>query len=159
LVPSEVHLADEALNQVAFELIGFGDHKVAERILNYAIYETKSANDSLRRKMVINYATAIKLSGDKNRSQKELDALDWSATGKAFKIAVAAIKDDTTTVLELMPAAAKAGDVNMTDYQTAPVFRDLRSQGAFQDRFREIFGKELIPQSNLPPEGPASSIE
>ncbi len=124
-----------------------------------AVHETKSANDSLRRRMVVNYATALKLSGDKAASCKKLDEFDWTATSKAFKIAVAAIKDDMPTVLELMSAAAKAGDATIADYQTSPVFRDLRSQAAFQDRFRELFGKELIPQSSLPEDGPASSIE
>jgi hypothetical protein len=143
LVPTERDNADLELNQTAFDLMRSGDYKLAEGILNYGISQTGRHKDSVRRMMVVNYANAIKQGGDKARAIQELDKFDWTATSRKFQISVAAVKDDLATVLRLMPAVAKA-DIDESEFRTWPVFRDIRAEKSFQEKFRTLFGSELI---------------
>jgi hypothetical protein len=71
-------------------------------------------------------------------------------TEARFRILVAAIKDDKSTVLNLMEKAAKGGEVTIDDYRTWPAFGALREDLTFRDQIRKVFGKELIVGSSLP---------
>jgi hypothetical protein len=150
LLPRERDAADDALNEAAIELLTGDDYKLAERILDYGINHTGKSSDKMRRMMVVNYANAIKLGGDKKRARSELAKYDWSATNSAFQISVAAVRDDTSEVVQLMPHAVKSGEISEVNLRSWPVFKTVRGEKAFQDKFRELFGKDLIVSAALP---------
>ena len=143
LLPKERDEADSELNDVAFELMKNEDYQLAERLLAYGLSHTSGGEDLIRRMMAVNYANAIKMGGNKEKAIQQLDALDWSATSRKFQISGAAVKDDLKTVLELMPIVAKK-DIDEEDFRTWPVFRNARGEKEFQEKFRDIFGSELI---------------
>jgi len=154
LLPAERDNADDALNDAAFELLTGDDYKLAERILEYGLVHTKSENDLLRRMLAVNYANAIKLDGDKPRAEKELEKFDWSATNLAFQISVAAVKDNLNEVVKLMPTAVKSNELSEAALRRWPVFKIMRGQKPFQDKFKDIFGKDFISVATLAPEPP-----
>lgn len=151
LSPQERDAADSALNEAAFELLIGGDYKLAERILDYGINHTGKSSDMMRRMMVVNFANAIKLGGDRKRALAELAKYDWSATNIAFEISVAAVKDDASKVASLMPKAVKSGEINEASLRIWPAFKTVRSEKIFQDKFKEIFEKDLIVSAALTP--------
>ena len=116
---------------------------MAERILDYGINHTGKAKDKIHRYMVINYANAIKLGGDKKRALTELHKLDWSATDLLFRISVAAVEEDVPKVLSLMSKAAKTEEITPVAYREWPVFRPLRDNTEFQEKFRLIYEEDL----------------
>jgi hypothetical protein len=97
--------------------------------------------------MIINYANAVKLSGDKERGEKILDSEDWSAVTDNFKICVAAVKDDMDTVLELMHPVVTMGLMGTGDFREWPVFDSMRSDPKFISSFEEQFGEKMFPGS------------
>lgn len=151
LSPKERDAADSALNEAAFELLIGDDYKLAERILDYGINHTGTSSDMMRRMMAVNFANAIKLGGDKKRALTELAKYDWSATNIAFEISVAAVKDDAAQVAKLMSKAVKSGEINEASLRIWPAFKTVRSEKIFQDKFKEIFEKDLIVSAALTP--------
>jgi hypothetical protein len=75
-VPGEHELADKTVHGACFDLIRLGDSEVAKRILAYVTRHTKISTEIWRRKLVLLYATALKLSGDFKNASDELDRLD-----------------------------------------------------------------------------------
>lgn len=144
MVPGERDLADVELNENAFRLICDEEYSLAERILDYGIHHTGKPKDVLLRMMVVNYANAIKLGGDKDRALKELHKLDWSASNLSFQISVAAVEDNLSRVLALMPQAAKSEAIPAGAYRDWPVFRTLRGEAAFQEKFKAVYGEEFV---------------
>lgn len=149
LVPAEHEQADSALNQAAYELLVSDDYNLAERILDYGINHTGTKSDLLRRMMVVNYANAIKLGGDKKRAESELAKYDWSATNSAFQISVSAVRNNLKEVVSTLPHAVKSGEINEDDLRNWPVFKTMRGEKEFQDCFKNIFHKDLISAAAL----------
>src|SRR5262249_8643632 len=168
LVPGERDLADIELNKNAYRLIHDEEYSLAERILDYGIHHTGKPKDVRLRTMVVNYANAIKLGGDKDRALKELHKLDWSASDLSFRISVAAMEDDLSGVLALMPQGAKSDLMPADAYRDWPVFRTLRGEAAFREKFKAVYREELVRVparpgepargSQMPSSTPASGI-
>jgi hypothetical protein len=168
LVPGERDLADIELNKNAYRLIHDEEYSLAERILDYGIHHTGKPKDVRLRTMVVNYANAIKLGGDKDRALKELHKLDWSASDLSFRISVAAMEDDLSGVLALMPQGAKSDLMPADAYRDWPVFRTLRGEAAFREKFKAVYREELVMVparpgepalgSQMPSSTPASGI-
>jgi hypothetical protein len=140
----KVKKADSALNDIAFELLAGDEYSLAEKILDYGINHTGKSSDLVRRMMVVNYANAIKLGGNKERAEEELAKFDWSASNTAFQISVAAVKDDIKAVIRQLPDAVKSGEINEYMLRVWPVFKKMRGDKTFQDKFKEIFNRDLI---------------
>jgi hypothetical protein len=146
LVPAEHALADSALNEVAFKLLQDDEYALAERILEYGITNTgkSKSTERIRLIMVVNYANALKLGGMKERAEAELSKVDWSATSEDFKISVAAIRGDARNVIDRLKGAVNGGALSELSIRTWPVFKTMRGEKEFQDKFRELFGSELV---------------
>jgi hypothetical protein len=144
LLPSQREVADAELNLHANDLILDEEYSLAERILDYGINHTGRSKDRDHRMMVVNYANAIKLGGDKDRAIKELHKLDWSASNSAFRISVAAIEDNLPEILRLMPNAIRNKAISKDDFRGSPVFGPAREDLAFQAAFKKHFREELV---------------
>jgi hypothetical protein len=141
LKPSDRDAADVSLNEAAFSLIRSRQYRLAERILDYGINHTGKGSERTYRMMVVNYANAIKLGGDKERAFRELDRLDWSATGIDFQVCVAGVRDDIETLRRLMPIGHKSEALPESSYRSWPVFRSVRNNKEFQGLFKAILGR------------------
>lgn len=143
-ISAEQDAADLQLNEAAFELIQQEEYSLAERLLDYGIYHTDRGQEYVYRMMVINFANAIKLGGDKKRAISELKKVDWSATSKVFQICEAAVKDDVEAVTKLMPGAAKGEDFGPDKYREWPVFSAIRDIEKFQHTFKVVYSEDFI---------------
>lgn len=144
LVPKERGEADSKLNDTAFQILRGDDYQLAERILDYGLHHTGAGKEDVRRMMVVNYANAIKLGGDVARAESELDKYDWSATEVKYRMCVAAVRGQVEEVVKLLPAVARADEVNMTAVREWPVFKSVREDRLFQEKVRKIFGEDII---------------
>lgn len=137
--------ADASLNQTGFDLIMAREYRVAERMLDFGAYTLKRhGTEFIRRSMIVNLANAVRLMGENERAVQILDNEDWSATGPDFRICVAAVREDTTTVCRLMREGGERGPLTAEQYREWPVFRDMRRHPEFRETFKEIFGQEVL---------------
>jgi hypothetical protein len=144
LVPEELNQAMSRLNFLGYRLVQKTEYDLARRLLHFGVYHCPSGTDEVRRMMIVNYANALKLSGDVAGALKVVDAHDWTASSLKFVVSVAAVRDDIGAVIKLMEQASKTGDLGLAEFRTWPVFRPMRSNAEFRTAFKRIFGKDII---------------
>jgi hypothetical protein len=71
LRPNEIELAERELNNLAYKLLTRKEYRLARDILRFGLVEMhKHGSDSTRKMMVVNYANAEKLSGNKRQADE-----------------------------------------------------------------------------------------
>jgi len=145
LVPTEIHLAATELNEIAYRMIAKRKYKVAAEMFEFGIYTMKKhGSEAIRKRMIVNYANAIKLDGDKAKAEAILDAEDWSATTDVYRICVAAVKEDVDQVISMMQPTVNSGGMKISDIRDWAVFEKMRSDAKFVDAFEQAFGEKLL---------------
>jgi hypothetical protein len=145
LKPAEIEEADRELNKITFRLITKRMYKEAITLLRFGLFEMKKHGTELFRKMmVVNLANAEKLNGNKSEAEKILNDEDWSASTDTFVICVAAVRDDTQTVIKLMKAVVDTGHLTVANFREWPVFENIRSDSHFVETFEREFGQRIV---------------
>ena len=172
LAKEEVDEASNAINNLAYDLIVWGEYKVAESLLLFSTEAIKKnrGSDQTRRMMVVNLANTIKLQGKVEDAKKILEMEDWSASNDTFAVSVAAVSGNIDRVVQLMKkignhASEYGGTIechpNAEDYRTWPVFKDLCTNENFVTAFETIFNQPLILEksTNINPNSPVMEHE
>lgn len=142
--PDEIDVAEETANRIAYDLIVLRRYSLAAKILAFALKKPKFASDQVRRMMVVNRANAVKLAGDQAAACTLLDAEDWSASDRMFKINVAAVKDDVDECVSQMKLlGANDPMLDQAAYRSWPAFETVRKAPQFAEAFMEVFGEPL----------------
>jgi len=144
--PGDLRDADIELNQTAFDLIRRRAFRLAIALLEFGVQQKRHAEDMTRRMMVVNLANALKLSGNKEKAVKVLDAEDWSAVGDNFRLCVSAVKEDLDETVELMKRIGDGDAVGSSGYHDWPVFWGVREETEFKVVYEEIFGHPFEPE-------------
>jgi hypothetical protein len=145
LVETDINTADRELNVFGYRLITRRRYKAAATMLRFGLYEMKKhGSDAVRKMMVVNYANAVKLGGDKVQAEQILDAEDWSASTDDYRICVAAVKGETTTVIRMMKSVVASGIMQIQYFRDWPVFETIRSDPEFAIAFEEQFDEKLM---------------
>ena len=151
-VPNEINLAAAELNAFSYRLISNRKYKEAAEMLEFGIKTIKKhGHDAIKKQMIVNYANAIKLGGDKKQAETILDAEDWTAATDKFKICVAAVKDDVDTVISMMKRTADAGGMDASSFRDWPVFEKIRSDPRFVESFECIFDEKILLDKEAKP--------
>jgi len=151
LAPSEIGVAADELNELAYRLIVKRKYIEAITFLRFGLVEMKKhGEEATRKRMVVNLANAEKLGGNKEEAEKVLSSEDWSAAADNFTICAAAIRDDVQTVVHLMKAVVSAGHLSASDFQAWPVFEKVRSEPAFIEAFEREFGEKIVADLETP---------
>jgi hypothetical protein len=147
IVPEDIETADKELNYFAYELIVKRMYALAATMLKFGLFEMKKhGTEAIRRQMVVNYANAEKLGGNKENAIEILDQEDWTASTDLFKICVAAVKDDFDTVISMMKGLIDTKVLTLRELRTWPVFETARSNAEFIDAFEREFGEKLLQE-------------
>lgn len=101
-------------------------------------------SDATRKQLVVNYANAEKLSGNKVNAEKILGAEDWSAATDDFKICVAAVRDDVETVIATMKYVVEAKKMDIHNFREWPVFEAMKSNPKFIEAFERNFEQKFL---------------
>jgi hypothetical protein len=97
--------------------------------------------------MIVNLANVVRLQDRKDEARRILDTEDWSAVDDAFKVCIAAVNENTSEVVRLMPIIGAKGYPNAEDYGTWPVFIGIRNDQQFTATFEEVFSEPFIATS------------
>jgi hypothetical protein len=146
LLPEKIEDADAHLNNVCYELLIKGHFRLALNLLSFATETLKKHTDQeMLCVFTINKALAHYLSNNKEACIKVLDKHDWSATNDKFKLAIAVLKEDYETAIELMKSVGSTNKhLNKDAYREWPLFRQFRKTDEFKKAYLEIFGEELV---------------
>lgn len=145
LKPDEIEKADKALNNFAYRQLARRQYLLASTILKFGLIDMKKhGSEMVRKMMVVNYANALKLGGSKDEAEKIIIAEDWSAVTDDYKICVAAVRDDTKTVVEMMGKVVASEIMKKNDFRRWPVFEKMREDAVFLEAFEANFGEKLL---------------
>lgn len=146
LQPDKLEDADAHLNNVCYELLTKGHFRLALNLLSFATETLKKhTNQEMLCIFTINKALAHYLSENKDACKNVLAKHDWSATSDKFKLAIAVLKEDYVTAIELMKSIGSTNKhINKDAYREWPLFRQFRKTEEFKIAYKEIFGEELV---------------
>jgi hypothetical protein len=139
--------ADSHINELGFKLLQRGDYKIAKSVLGFAHDDRKAQSERTRKMIAINYANALRLSGEDEKSEKILSGIDWSAAGLDFHICVAAVMGKGEDVAKMMKKMGNGGQIDEEDFRQWPVFFHVREQEVFRQAYEEVF---LVPYKPTP---------
>lgn len=140
--------ADACLNSCGLSLIQKKKYNSAQKILEFGADQKKHSSDSVRRMMVVNLANALKLAGKKSSASNILNKEDWTATSTQFRICVAAVKDDRSTLCELLALGPKVTEISASNFRDWPVFETAHKFDDVAETFESTYGEPLFKINN-----------
>jgi hypothetical protein len=142
LLPNELERPDAHLNNLSYELMFYGDYKLAQTLLIFASEGIKKhGNQDTKLTMCINHALVHYLQNDFSGCNKILNKNDWSATKDKFQLAVSVLKKEYEKAVKFMKRIGSTNDeVRQISYMEWPLFDDFRKEITFQESYKEIFG-------------------
>ncbi|MBZ4414891.1 hypothetical protein [Myxococcus sp. RHSTA-1-4] len=143
-LPNQLEALDTFLIAQAYSLLQQERWKLAEVIGDFGLSQKKHSSDANRRILRINYAQAIKWSGDNTRAKDIINREDWSSCADDFQLCAAVLNDDIKKAVALMRKIGKSGAyVNQLNYSEWPIFRELRHTEEFKEAYRSIYNEAL----------------
>ncbi|MFZ3084849.1 hypothetical protein [Rhodoferax ferrireducens] len=147
LFPNEKNIAHEGANQVLFDLLTDKRWKTANEIAKFTL--TEPMKDSISeldlRIRTINAAIAAKFSGNEDGCKAALKSLDWTATYRDFKLAIAVLNDDFPAAAGMMKLIGKQGELfEELSYHDWPLFHKFRESPEFLNAYAEVYGMQRV---------------
>lgn len=141
----EIEKAIDLIGNIAYDFIVTEHFQISINLLKFVLEDNNlKIKDIDRRRLIINYANAIKLNGNKEEALKIINKEDWSACDIPFHICISAINDDDNSVIDMIETAHKADKLSASDFRDWPVFRKIRNNKAYIDKFEEIYGEKIF---------------
>jgi len=143
--PKEADDLDTHLIDIVLDLLHRERLRLAENIANFGLsFKGKPANDRTHKIKILNYAQCQKWNGKRDQMLRTLGEIDWSASIRDFRLAVAVLKDELETAAKLMREIGKEGEiVDMGGYVGWPIFRQFRGTTEFFEAFQSIYGESF----------------
>ncbi|MEY2414251.1 MAG: hypothetical protein QOD84_2857 [Acidobacteriaceae bacterium] len=136
VLPSELKDQDRSLSDLSFELIHEKNYELAKMLLNFACKPAMKWPDERSRIVcLVNRAQAYKWSGESTTSLDIVAKQDWSATGDAFQLAAAVLRDDFAEAASLMEKIGATNYPHKEHYRTWPCLRSLEKRKRSLRRF------------------------
>ena len=161
VLPEEMDSADTHFaGELMYDLVFNKRYAMAIKLGEFAIKTFKRfGSDYNRRMLVVNRSQAHKWDGDAATSERILDDEDWSATSAEFRLAVAALRDDLSSVIPLMEEIGATEQPGKVGYREWPLFASVRNSDEYQEAFQKIFGEPLsvVSVSEDAPEEPSGA--
>lgn len=156
--PEELKEADNALNDVIFQLLSSDQFPLAITLGRFAVDVLKKwGSDELRLYLKLNLAQAYKWNGAKDKCADIVEKEDWSARGNQIQLAVALLSDNYVEAVRLMKRIGTSGEVKEHHYKEWPIFREFRKRPEFLDAYQVIYGRpfapveQIVTKTNAPP--------
>lgn len=151
-----VEKSNDLLVELLYDLLVQEKWELARRIGKFAVLlqsvkprkgQNRPKSDKVRRTLLLNYAQAMKWSGDEEGARRLIDSEDWSASIREFRLGVAVLTEDFEEADKLMRAIGKNGEmVDRRWYLEWPIFREFRKTEKFRSAFADIFN-EVYPNA------------
>jgi hypothetical protein len=144
LISDERKLADSNLERIGYELLVEERYDLAKAVLDFATDVLKQySSEAVRLQFLVNRILAYKWSGENKRVLELLEEQDFSALDEKFKLAAAALRSNTEEAIRLVRRIGAIGEIALESYREWPLFKELRTQPAFQEAVMEVFGQPL----------------
>jgi hypothetical protein len=143
--PKHKTIAHRMLLSASHDFLHAGMTKMADRLIEFAEFNSKTFDQDLKLKFGINKALAKLFEPDVEEATQTQNAIevlsnyDWSVTTPVFDLALACVKRDFSQLIPLAKAAYAAG-LTYREVRCDVVFKEAREREGFM---------QCLPKSNL----------
>jgi len=134
-------------------------HFVAE-LEDFVLSESmrKGVSEIDLRVRLVNVAIALKFSGRPEEALRLLRSIDWSASYRDFKLAIAVLEEKYDEAVKIMKSIGKSGEIiDETSYHTWPLFTKFREQPGFFSAYESIYGEPFYAKVKTDSVSPSPS--
>lgn len=143
LEAAEIENAYSKAVEISYDLLTEERYSLAERIISSVLSRDEGNFFEIQRRMLcLNRIIALKSLEDEEW-KKESTRFGWDAVDNRFRAAIAAIHEDCKAVCELMPQLTSDETIGEDGFRNWPVFRWVRQNDEYQEKFFEVFGSRL----------------
>lgn len=145
MFPKESEELHESINNILYEYLYRAQWGVAAELGRFSLNDSmkKNVSEISLRMRVINVAIGLKFSGSQEECKSLLSSMDWSASYRDFKLAIAVLEDDFDGAIKIMESIGKSGEiVKQNSYHTWPLFHKFRERQDFYKTYKDIYGEE-----------------
>lgn len=146
MFPESLVEVDAAMNNRSVDLLIEERWSLADRIFTFAlsIPDDMASGGEMKYYYLINRCIARKFSG--KEFTEDLHSIDWSPFHPKYHFAVAVLEDRFEDAEKLMRSQAVKDEIMEEHFMEWPLFRDFRKTEAFQNAYKDIFGKDFNEQ-------------
>jgi hypothetical protein len=155
LFSKDFQTQSQAINTTIYSILEQRRWRTAAELARFSLSPqiAKGIPDIDSRIRLVNCAIAYKFSDRDAEARKLLGSLDWTATYRDFKLAVAVLRDEFRDAASLMREIGKTGElINQVAYHQWPLFYRFRESEAFQLAYAQIydvsFSRAVVEKSN-----------
>jgi hypothetical protein len=91
---------------------------------------------------IVNISIGLKFAGKDAEATRLLDSVDWSASYRDFKLAIAVLHEKYDEAIALMKSIGRTGEILIQhSYHTWPLFTRFRERPEFYEAYFHIYGE------------------
>ena len=147
VLPDDHEAAHKAMNETIYSRLTNRRWKSAAEYGAFGMQPqlTRKLDDLTRRIRLINVAIALKHLKEREKMDRLLEAEDWTAAIREFKLACAVLTEGYSEAKNLMLAIGKSGEIlDQLDYHTWPLFIEFRQRPEFLEAYEKIYGVPFL---------------
>lgn len=134
--------ADDALNNICYDLISSNEFNLADILLDFTCKQKRHFSVESSNIFLVNKSLSKYLAGNKEVASEIIKSKDWSASSDKFKLAFAVLTDNTVEVFKLMKKIGRSEEIVKDHYKIWPLFKQVRELDEFKETFKDIFNEE-----------------
>lgn len=147
--PTEIKTIDANLNNIIYSYLNDENFNKAIELCKFAQNLPKISGDIYTRMMAINYAIALKFSGEQKAAVSVINKLDWTTVSYDFQLSYAVLNDNFTEASSIMRKIGTQSDlVREMSYHEWPLFKEFRESSEFLASYKEVYGYDYLEKPN-----------
>jgi hypothetical protein len=146
---AEANKLHESLNDLLYSNLEQKRWHFVAELHDFALSEPmkRGASEIDLRIRLVNIAIALKFSDRSNECLAMLHSVDWTASYRDFKLAIAVLEDKYTEAISIMKSIGKSGElIQQSSYHTWPLFTKFREQPGFYEAYELIYNESFTDQ-------------
>jgi hypothetical protein len=147
--PKELDELQQSLNGTIYTCLEQKRWHFVSNIQDFVLSESmrKGLTEIDLRIRIVNVSIGLKFSGRDGESLKLLHSVDWTASYRDFKLAIAVLSEKYDDAAALMHSIGKSGEIiDQESYHTWPLFTKFREQPIFFQTYEEVYGESFMEQ-------------
>lgn len=142
--PKELEQMHSALNDTLFKCLQQKRWHLVAELEDFVLSPPmrKDVSEISLRIRIVNASIGLKFAGKDTEAVHLLESVDWSASYRDFKLAIAVLLEKYDEAVTMMKSIGKTGEIlEQHAYHTWPLFTRFRERPEFYEAYSDIYGE------------------
>jgi hypothetical protein len=149
--PKELEQMHDALNDTLFKCLKQKRWQLVAELEDFVLSPPmrKDVSEIDLRMRIVNASIGLKFAGKDADAARLLESVDWSASYRDFKLAIAVLHEKYDEAVVMMKSIGKTGEIlEQHAYHTWPLFTRFRERPEFYEAYSDIYGEPFSEKVN-----------